>query len=219
MTGPAESFIEVDSCQRAKNGQLISGDVFLSENVKEEGRIVSVLSDGLGSGVKASVLATMTATMALKFAVSPMDIQASAEVIMDTLPICSVRQVSYSTFTVADISNTGTLCAFFFVAVAVMVLRRTEPTRLRAFRTPAVYVIAPLAALGCLGLFFNLAPAAMIVFPVWTAIGLVIYFGYSRSRSHVGRGLDEVHELDAEAPQLGVPPMPGAPTPSIRTAE
>ena len=47
----AESFIEVDYCQRAKHGQLISGDVFLSEKVKQEGRIVSVLSDGLGSGV------------------------------------------------------------------------------------------------------------------------------------------------------------------------
>ena len=103
----AESFIEVDSCQRAKHGQLISGDVFLSEKVKQEGRIVSVLSDGLGSGVKASVLATMTATMALKFTASAMDIRSSAEVIMDTLPICSVRKISYSTFTVVDMASTG----------------------------------------------------------------------------------------------------------------
>lgn len=111
MTGEvvisAESFIEVDSCQRAKHGQLISGDVFLSQKVKQEGRIVSVLSDGLGSGVKASVLATMTATMALKFAASAMDIRSSAEVIMDTLPICSVRKISYSTFTVVDMASTG----------------------------------------------------------------------------------------------------------------
>jgi hypothetical protein len=106
LTG-AESFIEVDSCQRAKHGQLISGDVFLSEKVKQEGRIVSVLSDGLGSGVKASVLATMTATMALKFTASAMDIRSSAEVIMDTLPICSVRKISYSTFTVVDMASTG----------------------------------------------------------------------------------------------------------------
>ena len=102
-----ESFIEVDFCQRAKHGQMISGDVFLTEKVKQEGRIVSVLSDGLGSGVKASVLATMTATMALKFAASAMDIQSSAEVIMDTLPICSVRKISYSTFTVVDMAITG----------------------------------------------------------------------------------------------------------------
>ena len=106
MTG-AESFIEVDSCQRAKHGQLISGDVFLSQKVKQEGRVVSVLSDGLGSGVKASVLASMTATMAMKFAASAMDIRRSAEIIMDTLPICSVRKISYSTFTVVDMASTG----------------------------------------------------------------------------------------------------------------
>ena len=103
----ADSFIEVDFCQRAKHGQLISGDVFLSEKVKQEGRIVSVLSDGLGSGVKASVLASMTASMALKFAASAMDIRRSAEIIMDTLPICSVRKISYSTFTVVDMASTG----------------------------------------------------------------------------------------------------------------
>ena len=103
----AESFIEVDSCQRAKHGQFISGDVFLTRKVEPEGRIISVLSDGLGSGVKASVLASMTATMALKFTASAMDIHRSAEIIMDTLPICSVRKISYSTFTVVDMASTG----------------------------------------------------------------------------------------------------------------
>jgi len=101
------SFIEVDSCQRAKEGQLISGDIFLSEKVKQEDRVVTVLSDGLGSGVKASVLATMTATMALKFTASSIDIRKSAEIIMDTLPICSVRKISYSTFTVVDMAVNG----------------------------------------------------------------------------------------------------------------
>jgi hypothetical protein len=101
------SFIEVDSCQRAKNGQFISGDVFLSRKVEPEGRMITVLSDGLGSGVKASVLASMTATMALKFTASPMDIHDSAEIIMDTLPICSVRKISYSTFTVVDVDGSG----------------------------------------------------------------------------------------------------------------
>ena len=107
MTGEGESFIEIDYCQRAKHGQMISGDVFLSQKVKQEGRVVSVLSDGLGSGVKASVLATMTATMAMKFTASAMDMRRSAEIIMDTLPICSVRKISYSTFTVVDIASTG----------------------------------------------------------------------------------------------------------------
>jgi hypothetical protein len=53
------------------------------------------------------VLATITATMALKFTASAMDTLKSAEIIMDTLPICSVRRISYSTFTIVDMTNTG----------------------------------------------------------------------------------------------------------------
>jgi len=55
MTG--ESFIDVDFCRQAKAGQVVAGDVFLSRKIKEEGRVITVLSDGLGSGVKAGVLA------------------------------------------------------------------------------------------------------------------------------------------------------------------
>jgi APA family basic amino acid/polyamine antiporter len=48
---------------------------------------------------------------------------------------------------------------------------------------------------------------------VWGAIGLLIYFGYSRRRSYVGRGIFDVPELAPEAPPTAVPPMPGAPPP------
>jgi APA family basic amino acid/polyamine antiporter len=47
---------------------------------------------------------------------------------------------------------------------------------------------------------------------------LVIYFGYSRSRSHVGRGIIEVPEVSPDAPPQPVPPMPGAPTPGYKDA-
>ena len=100
----------------------------------------------------------------------------------------------------ADLSNAGTLFAFACVAIATMVLRRKEPGRVRSFRTPAVFVIGPLAIAGCLYLFFSLPTFTKTFFPVWAAIGLVVYFGYSRSRSHVGRGLVEVHESDDDAP-------------------
>ncbi|HMK59618.1 MAG TPA: SpoIIE family protein phosphatase [Dissulfurispiraceae bacterium] len=90
-----------------KSGQVASGDIFLSRKIKEEDRVISVLSDGLGSGIKASVLATLTATMALKYTSSSIDIRSSAEIIMDTLPICSVRKISYSTFTIVDIDRNG----------------------------------------------------------------------------------------------------------------
>jgi APA family basic amino acid/polyamine antiporter len=109
----------------------------------------------------------------------------------------------------ANISNSGTLFAFAAVSIAVMVIRKSDPTRHRPFRTPAVFVTAPLAILGCLYLFYKLDVKSQILFAIWAGIGLVVYFAYSRSRSHVGRGLVEVHETDADAPQQPVPPLPG----------
>jgi APA family basic amino acid/polyamine antiporter len=100
----------------------------------------------------------------------------------------------------ADISNSGTLFAFFMVALAVMILRHKDPGRHRPFRTPFVWIVAPLAAAGCLGLYLNLPLIAKLVLPIWGSIGLLIYFLYSRGHSHVGRGLAEVHELDTDSP-------------------
>ncbi|MCL2647773.1 MAG: serine/threonine-protein phosphatase [Phycisphaerales bacterium] len=100
-----DSFIDVDFAQRSKHTQHVSGDVFVTRKIKEETRTLSVLSDGLGSGVKASVLANMTAAMAIKYTSAFVDVRKSAKTIMDTLPICEVRKISYSTFTIADLDD------------------------------------------------------------------------------------------------------------------
>jgi hypothetical protein len=105
MTG--ESFIDVDFCQQPKHGQVVAGDVFLSRKIKAEGRVISVLSDGLGSGVKAGVLANLTATMALRYTTAFVDVRRSAKTIMDTLPVCEKRKISYSTFTIVDLDEDG----------------------------------------------------------------------------------------------------------------
>lgn len=87
----------------------------------------------------------------------------------------------------ADYCNSGTLFAFAMVAVSVLVLRKAAPSRPRPFRAPAIWIVAPLAILGCAYLYLSLDLLAILVLPAWGAIGLMIYFGYSRSRSHVGR--------------------------------
>ena len=102
-----ESFIDVDFCRQAKHGQVVAGDVFLSRKIKEEGRVITVLSDGLGSGVKAGVLANLTATMALRYTTAFVDVRQSAKTIMDTLPVCEQRKISYSTFTIVDLDSDG----------------------------------------------------------------------------------------------------------------
>jgi len=89
----------------------------------------------------------------------------------------------------------------------VMVLRKIDPDRRRPFRMPLVWIIAPLAIIGCLGLYISLPLTAILVLPIWGIIGLAVYFLYSRSRSHVGRGVIEVPEEEAyhdiEPPQPG----------------
>jgi APA family basic amino acid/polyamine antiporter len=94
----------------------------------------------------------------------------------------------------ADISNSGTLFAFFMVALAVMILRVRDPGRTRPFRTPLVWVTGPIAAVGCVFLYFNLPISSILVLPIWGGIGLVVYFAYGYRKSHVGRGLAEAHE-------------------------
>jgi APA family basic amino acid/polyamine antiporter len=85
----------------------------------------------------------------------------------------------------ADISNSGTLFAFLTVSLAVMMLRRSDPSRPRSFRTPAVWLVGPLSVVGCVVLYAFLPPSAQLVFPIWVALGLLVYFGYSRRRSHM----------------------------------
>jgi hypothetical protein len=100
-------FIEVNSQQRNHDGERISGDVFLYRYIREEERVIAVLSDGMGHGVKANILATLTATMALNFTREHKEVDRIAEIIMNTLPVCSDRKISYSTFTIIDIDSSG----------------------------------------------------------------------------------------------------------------
>ena len=93
--------IDIDYSQLYKHGQRIGGDVFFLDRNDNSNVITAILSDGLGSGVRANVLASLTAHMASKLSLSPMDLERSAEVIMDTLPVDSEKGISYSTFTIA----------------------------------------------------------------------------------------------------------------------
>lgn len=105
MDSDSAFYVETASCQRNHKGEFICGDVFLSKKLKEEKRTLAVLADGMGHGVKANVLATLTSTMAINFAEEHKDAKTIAEIIMRTLPVCSERKTSYATFTIVDINN------------------------------------------------------------------------------------------------------------------
>ena len=97
-----EMFIEMEAAQFTKTGQAACGDDVQLTRVEKERRALAALSDGLGSGVKAHVLANMTTTMALRFMQSNIDTLESVEIIMDSLPVCEVRKISYATFSLFD---------------------------------------------------------------------------------------------------------------------
>lgn len=100
-------FVEIECCQFTKTGQVACGDDYQILPLEQENRTIAVLSDGLGSGVKAHLLANMTTTMALAFLRSNMNMGQSIETMMDALPVCEVRKISYATFTMFDLRIGG----------------------------------------------------------------------------------------------------------------
>lgn len=121
-----DTFIEVGHCQEFKHGETVGGDMFLSQKIDGDERIVSVLSDGLGSGIKASVLATLTSVMATRFVSNYKDIRSTAEMIMKTLPVCSERRISYSTYTIVDVDKNSNLRIIEYGNPASLVFRGAE---------------------------------------------------------------------------------------------
>jgi APA family basic amino acid/polyamine antiporter len=83
----------------------------------------------------------------------------------------------------ADLTNIGTLFAFVVVCAAVLIMRRTHPDAERPFRAPLGMFVPIAGIVTCMILMFSLPPENWLRLVVWLAIGLVIYFTYSRHHS------------------------------------
>ena len=85
-------------------GEQLCGDhVDIVE--QDENSLVVVLADGLGSGVKASILSTLTSKIISTMMAEGLPLEECVSTIAATLPICSVRGVAYSTFTIIQVKN------------------------------------------------------------------------------------------------------------------
>ncbi len=84
---------------------------------------------------------------------------------------------------VGDMTSIGTLFAFILVCFSVIVLRKTEPDLKREFKTPFVPIVPILGIIVCLAMIYGLGWTNWLRLILWLAIGLVIYFVYSKKNS------------------------------------
>ncbi|MDQ1238955.1 MAG: hypothetical protein QG577_1140 [Thermodesulfobacteriota bacterium] len=98
-------FIESGGAHVSKYGEILCGDSL--SVVPIEGGKLMVLSDGLGSGVKANILATLTTKIATRLMERGLPLEEVVETLTDTLPECKVRKIAYSTFTLLKVQDDG----------------------------------------------------------------------------------------------------------------
>ena len=99
--------ITVDVAYKSLNkfNEVLCGDKV--ELLKTEDSNIMILADGMGSGVKANILATLTSKILGTMFLNGATLEECVETIVETLPICRVRQVAYSTFSILQVFNSG----------------------------------------------------------------------------------------------------------------
>ncbi len=122
-------FIDVEWASLSKSGEELCGDNV--EVVRTADSLVAVLADGLGSGVKANILSTMTAKIIATMLKNGATLEEVVETVSHTLPVCQKRNLAYSTFTIIQITMDGRVYVPEFDNPSLFFLRQGKVIPLR----------------------------------------------------------------------------------------
>ena len=103
-----------------------------------------------------------------------------------------------------DTVSIGTLMAFSVVAIGIMVLRRTDPDLERPFRVPGYPVTPLLTVVACVWIMWGLAAITWVIFGIWIAIVVIVYFLYGRRHATLNHyvDLEEIAEPKGDEEQV-----------------
>jgi hypothetical protein len=114
-------FYEWGTRQLRKHGEELCGDnIAVSRHADS---VTLALSDGLGSGVKANILATLTTQIAMRMLEDNLPLGEVVQTLSETLPVCAVRKVAYSTFAIAQFFSQGSARVVEFDSPPPILLR------------------------------------------------------------------------------------------------
>ena len=107
-------------------GEKLCGDHIDIVEQNDDSKVI-VLADGMGSGVKASILSTLTSKIISTMMAEGLPIEECVKTIAATLPVCSVREVAYSTFTIIRIINSESVEIIQYDNPKVLFIRDGKP--------------------------------------------------------------------------------------------
>ncbi len=169
--------MHIDTAYRSLNkyGEELCGDTV--QVVKKGNSTIAVLADGLGSGVKANILSTLSSTIISTMLKEGATVEQAVETLVSTLPVCSVRKMAYSTFSILEISDQGEGYLVEFDNPFCMFIRDGKPVQL-----PCEY--REYAGKGVYETHFQVLPGDVLALVsdgvVYAGVGATLNFGWTR---------------------------------------
>lgn len=123
-------FIDIGYESLNKHSEELCGDKV--KIVEGKDNFIIVLADGLGSGVKANILSTLTATIAATMLKNGANIFEVIDTLTHTLPTCKVRQLAYSTFTILQVFNNGNVYIVEFDNPPIIFIKEGQINKIKS---------------------------------------------------------------------------------------